>query len=321
MRSAILFLVFNRPDTTREVLDAIRAARPPRLYVAADGPRADRPGEAQRCAEVRRIAKNVDWPCEVQTLFRDQNLGCNRGCASGISWFFENEEEGIILEDDVVPLPSFFPYCDELLERYRDDERVAMISGCNTISRRFASKESYFFSRYSLFWGWASWRRAWGRHDVAMKGWPAWRDQGGLAKLSGGNRLFEAYWRHNFDAAHSGTIDTWDHQWTFSCWKMGRLSIIPARNQTLNLGFRSDATHTTTWTPSYVSESAPEPLDFPLVHPELVTINSAADAILDEYVYKINHLKILRQKILSYRIANRLLRAVRKWVISWSETI
>jgi hypothetical protein len=321
MRSAVLFLVFNRPDTTREVFDAIRAARPPRLYVAADGPRADRPGEAQRCAEVRRIATNVDWPCEVKTLFRDRNLGCNRGCAGGISWFFENEEEGIILEDDVLPLPSFFPYCDELLERYRDDERVAMVSGCNTISRRFASKESYFFSRYSLFWGWASWRRAWGRHDVAMKDWPAWRDRGGLAKFPGGNRLFEAYWRHNFDTAHSGKIDTWDHQWTFSCWKRGWLSIIPARNQTLNLGFRSDATHTTTWTPSYVSESAPEPLDFPLVHPELVSRNSEADAILDEHVYRINRVRILRQKILSYRIASVLLRAVRKWVVSWSKTI
>ncbi len=313
MRSAVLFLVFNRPDTTRQVFEAIRAARPLRLYVAADGPRANRPDEAQRCADVRRIATKVDWPCEVKTLFRDQNLGCNKGCAGGIGWFFENEEEGIILEDDVLPLPTFFVYCDELLERYRHDEHVAMISGCNTISHRFTPKESYFFSRYSLFWGWAGWRRAWQRHDVLMKGWPTWRDQGGLANVPGGNRLFEAYWRRAFDAAYGGKIDTWDFQWTFSCWKMGRLSIVPAHNQTRNLGFGLDATHTTAGTPSYVSESAPLPLQFPLVHPELVARNGKADAIIDGYVYKISRFKIMQRKILSYPIANTFLRALRKY--------
>jgi len=194
-----------------------------------------------------------------------------------------------------------------------DDERIAMISGCNTISRRFAPKGSYFFSRYSLFWGWASWRHAWQRHDVKMKGWPTWRDQGALANLPGGSRMFEAYWRRNFDAAYNGKIDTWDYQWTFSCWKMGRLSIVPARNQTRNLGFGADATHTTTGTPSYVSESAPLSLHFPLIHPESVARNDEADAIIDKYVYKINRFKIVQRKILSYPIANTLLRALRKY--------
>ncbi len=168
MRSPVLFLVFNRPDSTRKVFDAIRSARPPKLYITADGPRPDRPAEAKLCSEVRAIASAVDWPCEVKTLFRESNLGCKAGVSSGITWFFSHEDEGIILEDDVLPVPTFFNFCDEMLERYRDDARVSMISGCNLISNHFSPKQSYFFSRYNLIWGWATWRRAWQHYDVAM---------------------------------------------------------------------------------------------------------------------------------------------------------
>src|ERR1700690_1974577 len=156
MQSPVLFLVFNRPDTTRRVFEAIRSAQPPRLYVAADGPRGARAGEAERCAEVRRIATAVNWPCEVKTLFRDCNLGCKMGVSSGITWFFEHEPEGIILEDDVLPVPTFFDFCDELLARFRNDDRVAMISGSNLIAGHFDPAESYFFSRCAQIWGWAS---------------------------------------------------------------------------------------------------------------------------------------------------------------------
>ena len=297
MRSAVLFLVFNRPNTTRRVFEAIRAAHPPRLYVAADGPRANRPGEAARCDEVRRIATAVDWPCEVRTLFRDENLGCKMGVSSAVSWFFENEDEGIILEDDVLPLPSFFDYCDELLERYRYDERVAMISGCNLISHRIATRESYFFSRNNHIWGWASWRRAWRHYDVAMKVWPAWRDQGGLANLPGSNRLFEAHWRSIFDATYGGKVDTWDYQWLFTCWSVGALSIFPAKNQISNLGFGPDATHTIISTPDYVVESIPRPLDFPLMHPAHVERYEAVDTIYDRIVFDITLLNAVRRRL------------------------
>src|SRR5690349_2048344 len=131
MKSAILFLVFNRPETTARVFEAIRAAQPPRLYVAADGPRASRIGESERCDLTRRIASAVDWPCDITTLFRAANLGCKNAVSSAISWFFEHEEEGVILEDDCLPDPSFFRYCDELLAHYRDDTRIGLISGNN----------------------------------------------------------------------------------------------------------------------------------------------------------------------------------------------
>src|SRR5664280_431390 len=149
MKSPLLLLVFNRPDTTRKVFEAIRAARPPRLYVAADGPRPNRPGEAERCEDARRIVSAVDWPCDMKLRFREANLGCRKGVADGVNWFFECEKEGVVLEDDVLPLPGFFDYCDQLLDRYRENERVAAISGCNLVAGRFSARESYFFSRYN----------------------------------------------------------------------------------------------------------------------------------------------------------------------------
>jgi hypothetical protein len=298
MRSPILFLVFNRPETTRRVFDAIRAARPPKLYVAADGPRANAAQEAQRCEEVRRIATAVDWPCEVHTLFRDRNLGCKIGVSSAVSWFFEHEFEGIILEDDVLPTPTFFQYCDELLEKYREDERVGMITGCNLISHYFKAAESYFFSRYNHIWGWASWRRAWQHYDVAMADWPVWRDGRGLEQMSAGNPLFAAYWRPIFNAVHEGKVDTWDYQWTFACWRHGSLAAMPAFNQTRNLGFGADATHTTKAEPAYVVSSRVHPLAFPLLHPDPVARDLRADALIDSKVFGINILNVLVRRLL-----------------------
>lgn len=164
----VLFLVFNRAHTTVRVFEAIRQARPARLYVAADGPRPVREGEAERCAEVRRIATNVDWDCEVHTLFRDENLGCRHAVSSAITWFFVYEEEGIILEDDCIPNQSFFLYCAELLERYRDDERIMCITGDNFQKTMEGYPFGYYFYIYNHCWGWASWRRAWSHYDADL---------------------------------------------------------------------------------------------------------------------------------------------------------
>jgi len=297
MKSPVLFLVFNRPDTTRQVFEAIRSARPPRLYIAADGPRLSRKGELNLCMESRKISTSVDWPCEVKTLFREKNLGCKKGVSGGIDWFFEQEEEGIILEDDILPLPSFFRYCDELLERYRHDDRVGLISGCNLISKRFSSNESYFFSRYSHIWGWATWRRAWNLYDVGMQAWPEWRDNGGLSSLSDGSKLFESQWKSTLDNAFKGGVDTWDYQWLFTCWCHGMITALPAHNQTNNLGFGPDATHTMGNVPDYIKESIPEPLPFPLRHPSHIERSSKADALLDRRAFGMTRKKQLKFKI------------------------
>ncbi len=297
MKSAVLFLVFNRPDTTRQVFETIKSAQPPRLYVAADGPRTDHEGEREKCEQVRQIVSAVNWPCDLKTLFRDDNLGCKMGVSEGINWFFENEEEGIILEDDVLPIPSFFQYCEELLERYRHNDRVGVISGCNLVSRRFMPKESYFFSRYNHVWGWASWRRAWKLYDVTMQEWPHWRDRGGLTSISDGNQLFERHWRDAFDTAFLGGINTWDYQWTFTCWLHGMITALPAHNQTRNLGFGQDAVHTTGNMPDYVKESIPELLPFPLRHPAYIDRKAKTDALIDRRAFGITRKKQIKLKI------------------------
>ncbi len=311
MKSPLLFLVFNRPETTRRVFAAIRAARPPRLFVAADGPRPGRAGEALLCEEVRAIATSVDWPCVVKTLFRDGNLGCRAGVSSGITWFFENESEGVILEDDVLPLPGFFDFCDELLARYRDDDRVAMISGCNFIADVHAPPESFFFSRYTHIWGWAGWRRAWRHYDVRMSEWPAWRDRRSLAAMPGGGRIFEAYWRPIFDAVHAGAIDTWDYQWTFACWRRNALVALPRYNQTHNLGFGPDATHTTALAPAYVRSSRARPLPLPLIHPSAVVHDLRADALIDARAFQITLFAAIKRYAFSIGALRRLVQSTK----------
>src|SRR3990167_2715229 len=303
MNCAVLLLVFNRPDKTAEVFESVRAARPPRLYVSADGPRSDRPGESERCVAVREIVSKVDWPCELSTLFREHNLGCKLGVSSGIGWFFEHESEGIILEDDVLPEPGFFKYCDELLERYRDDDRVGAISGCNFLSGRLSMPESYFFSRYCHIWGWATWRRNWKDYDAALPDWPAWDRAGGLERIFA-DPAAASYWRRAFGAVHRGEIDTWDYQWQFHLWRSGSLCAVPARNQTSNLGFDGDATHTVSDMPAFALNSPAGPLSFPLVHPDSVDRSEQADQLNDRHVYGFSTTRKLKAEVM--RLARRI---------------
>jgi hypothetical protein len=283
MRSPVLFLVFNRPERTAQVFAAIRAAKPPRLYVAADGTRPDRPGEAQRCEETRRVATAVDWPCEVKTLFREHNLGCKRAVAGALDWFFECEEEGVILEDDCVPDLSFFRFCDDLLERYRTDERVALISGDNFQFGRVHGDSSYYFSRYAHIWGWASWRRTWRHYDRDIKSWPAFRDGGGLEKVFATSPRQVGYWRRHLDAVHRGKIDTWDYQVNFMVWAQRMMTVMPQKNLVRNIGFGTDATHTTE--PSKFADMRAEQLDFPLRHPSSYDTCSIADDYTGEQMF------------------------------------
>lgn len=291
VRSPVLFLVFNRPDTTERVFEAIRKARPPRLYVAADGPRASRPDESERCDAVRRIATAVDWPCEVHTLFRTENLGCKRGVSSGIAWFFQQEPEGIVLEDDCVPDPSFFSYCDELLERYRDDPRVMCVSGDNFVSSVWKPAESYYFSKFVHVWGWASWRRAWNLYDVEIRDWHMQDKAALLERWMPGERAAQALWRDQFDRVAGGQIDTWDYQWVYACWRHGGLSALPAVNLISNIGFGVDATHTVS-PESRLAGLPVESLQGPLRHPAQVQVSSFADAWTSLHVLGVDERKV-----------------------------
>jgi hypothetical protein len=262
----VLFLVFNRPETTVRVMEAIRVARPERLYVAADGPRDGKTGEVERCIEVRRLATQVDWPCEVRTLFRDSNLGCRSAVSGAITWFFEQEPQGIILEDDCLPSIDFFPYCAELLERYREDERVMAICGSAYADVSLEYPHSYYFSYYADMWGWATWRRAWKHYDSCMDRWPAFKAQGGLDALACGREWHSSYWTECFDNTQTGIIDTWDYQWIYTVIEQGGLACCPIRNMISNLGFDLDATHTKF--PSRNLSNRPlASVEFPLRHP------------------------------------------------------
>lgn len=270
----ILFLVFNRPDTTLRVFEAIRLAKPKKLYIAADGARASKEDEDRKVAEVKKIVSQVDWPCEVITLYRDVNLGCKVAVSKAITWFFDQEEEGIILEDDCLPHPSFFRYCEELLDRYKDDERVALISGDNFQFGKRRGEASYYFSRYTHIWGWASWRRAWRHYDPKAGSWPALRDGNWLSVLldDAGERK---YWAAMFEAVFKGQIDTWDYQWTLTCWSQGMVSVLPNVNLISNIGFGGDATHT--HGTSIYADMALEPMEFPLRHPDIMLPDREAD--------------------------------------------
>ena len=169
MKSPILFLIFNRPDTTIKVFEAIKQARPTKLYIAADGPRPSKPNDTLMCSETREIVSQIDWECEVKTLFRKNNLGCGKAVSEAIKWFFENEEEGIIIEDDVLPHPDFFVYCDQMLEKYRHVDNVKFISGRNAILGNSIGNESYYFTAFNYVWGWAAWRRTWDIYDFTLE--------------------------------------------------------------------------------------------------------------------------------------------------------
>lgn len=280
MISPVLLLIFNRPDTAAQVFDRIRAARPPRLYVAADGARAGRSNEAELCRQARSIIDLVDWPCEVKTLFRDENLGCRRAIAGALDWFFKHEEQGVILEDDCLPELTFFDYCDSLLARYKDDSQVMCVSGDNfleSLAPRVAG-ESYYFSVFGHIWGWATWRRAWAGYDSEMKDWSAVECRSLLKKKFPTNAPMQRIWFEFFESVAHGRVDTWDYQWNYHCWKLGGLSCVPALNQISNIGFDDRATHTVN-PESRLSKMATRPLRLPIVHPARVAPDVKADEI------------------------------------------
>lgn len=241
MKTAVAFLIFNRPDTTAQVFAAIRQARPPKLLVVADGPRAGRPGEAELCEATRAIIDGVDWPCEVVKNFSTENMGCDPRIASGLNWVFQEVEEAIILEDDCIPHPDFFPFCEKMLEWYREDQRVMMIGGTNYLLDQLEIRESYCFSRYFAIWGWATWRRAWHKYDPSLQEWPRYKLEGAL-KSYYSQRFMQRFVSKRFDWARSGRHATWDIQWFYSCLFSKGLCIIPRANLISNVGLAG--THT-----------------------------------------------------------------------------
>ena len=235
LNTAVLFLVFNRLEKTKQVFEAIREAKPPRLYIAADGAREDKVGEEEKVLAVREyITQNINWDCEVKTLFRDKNLKSPDACSSAISWFFENEEMGIIFEDDCLPVKSFFWFCEELLEKYKDNHRIGMISGTNLKNGEKIGDADYFFSIYGHMWGWASWSNRWKNFDMDFQ---SHNSSDYIENIFTDKRTVK-YWKNIFNSTRN-----WDYSWLFILWKNDQLSIYPNINLVSNIGMGADATH------------------------------------------------------------------------------
>jgi len=280
MNIPVLFLVFKRPETTKRVFQAIRAAKPPRLYVAADGPRPGYEGEAEKCEKARKTATDVDWPCDVKVLFRDENLGCGPAVKSAIDWFFENEEMGIILEDDVLPKPSFFPFCEELLHRYKTDTRIGMISG-NNHAGYIPYNDSYFFSKYKMIWGWATWKRSWDVMDFEMS-WLQSPCANMIIKNMGHGKASEKHWLRIIDLLQKMRVNSWAYRWFFSLAAQNLLCIFPRYNLAANIGYGAESTHTPGKAPrAYVDA---QDIEFPLHHPQFVIANTDHDRLLEKKI-------------------------------------
>lgn len=274
MKNAVLLIAFNRPDTTLLVLNSILKAKPPRLYIALDGPREGVRSDILECTAVKDLINSLDWDCELKTMFSESNLGCKEGPIKAINWFFESEEQGVILEDDCLPSQSFFSFCDSLLELYKHDERIWHIDG--TTFQNIKVIESYSFSRYALIWGWATWRRAWVKYDGEMKDFPCFL-KGKLIKNIWKNEKVQKYWLSNFETAYLGNIDTWDYQWFYKIWCNNALTIRPSVNLVKNIGFSDQATHTKKKTKLFDSMFANEIISDVLIHPKFIIENKELD--------------------------------------------
>jgi hypothetical protein len=280
----VAFLIFNRPDLTQIVFEAIAKVKPKQLFVVADGPRFH--AEAEKCERARAVIEQVDWECDVLTNFSEKNLGCGRRPASGIDWVFSRVEEAIFLEDDCLPVESFFFFCQELLERYRDDHRIMAIGGNNFQSGKKRSAYSYHFSRYSGCWGWASWRRAWKYFDYKMKTWPEFK-RTGMLEMVCKDAYEHKLWTKLFDSMYENPDrkDIWDYQWKYACWSQNGLAIEPSVNLVANIGLgRSDASHTKGYDPLLAELSKAQDL-WEIRHPPFVVRHSDADNhIFDSFI-------------------------------------
>jgi hypothetical protein len=299
----VVLIVFNRPEPTLRVFEAIAKARPSRLLIIADGPRPDRPEESDLCAEVRQIVARIDWPCKVDTNFAAENMGCRRRVISGLNWVFSLVNEAIILEDDCLPDQSFFQYCSELLERYRDNEKIGMIAGFN-FEGSFPHSCSYYFSPLAPIWGWATWRRSWQQYDEEMNGWPEAKQNGMLRRLFPNGRVI-AYWERMFDRMVDGIgPNTWDYQWVYTSWTRNWLNIVPATNLIQNIGFGHDATHTIKSDP--LAAIPADRIRFPLHHPSTIVPSQARTMKLQKQVYVSSLFKRIKRKIAKTLISRSL---------------
>ena len=292
LKTAVVFCVFKNFDSTKQVFAKIREAKPPKLYIVADAARDRVEGEKEKVEEVRRyIEDHIDWECEVLKNYAESNMGCGRRISSGLDWVFEREEQAIIVEDDCVPELSFFQYCQEMLEYYKDDDRILMVSGNNPYSANYHGKHDYYFSKVLFIWGWATWRRAWKLYDFDLKSLPDNRKNPVFKRVLPA----KAYWVYmaEFESLYRHEFDTWDYQWMYTCIVHDKYNIIPVDNYVFNIGFHEEATHTFR-TPKWMKQEI-RPVRFPIHFRDEVQWDEAFDRSYFKAANRHGHIVKLKQ--------------------------
>lgn len=313
MQTSVALTLFNQPEAVQRVFEVIRSARPVKLFLISDAGRTAK--EQELVEESRQIAEAVDWPCEVFKNYSDANMGARARISSGISWVFGQVDRAIILEHDCLPDPTFFQFCEELLERYKDDERVMHIGGTNFQSdnKNFICEDSYYFSLVPQIWGFATWARAWKHYDVDLKEWPQVKESAKLKSIFKNPAVLER-WVHRFEQYYRGEAKSWDGQWTFACLIKGGLCINPAVNLVSNIGYGPSALNAKNGKDLFANIPT-QPMHFPLLHPKSLIPNEIAEAYTFKYVFDIN--RTMRQRMqwffrsrfpVSYRALKNLLK-------------
>ena len=304
LNTAVLLITYKRLDTTTQVFEAIRKAKPRRLYISSNSGKNDEENESVN--KVREfLEQNIDWECKVDKLYRKAHLSAKLSISGAITWFFDNEEQGIILEDDCLPSQSFFWFCEELLVRYKEDMRVWHIGGSSTLQDNILTNEySYYFSKFNHIWGWATWASRWGKYDINLSSLDEFTNGKYIENISN-DKLLQKFWLSNFRNVCEGRVDTWDYQWYYTTWTNGGGAIIPTTNLISNIGFGEGATHTSDVEHKLANMPAGN-VDFDLVHPNIMMPNALYDKYNAKFLFDLNYFVFYKNKI------KKLIKIIRK---------
>lgn len=304
IKTPVVLLTFNRPDTTIQVFEQIRRAEPQKLYLVSDAAREGRIQEAQKVSEIRDyIEHHIDWPCTLYRIYAENNMGCQLRVSGAITEVFQREEAAIMLEDDCVPHIDFFRYCEEMLEKYKADSRIMMVSGCK-LAQDYPVSQSYFFSNTAGIWGWATWKRAWEHFDFSMKEWPEFKKSKKIHAIypEGAAQIIEG----EIDRTYQGTINSWAYRWLLARLVHGGLGIVPGKNLVQNIGLNDEnATHTKG---EIKTVFRTEGLSFPLIPNDDVTANREYEKEVEKIYYRVN----IVQKLIVQYCPEKITRGIKK---------
>lgn len=299
MKAPVAFFIFNRPQLTAKVFEGIRQAKPNKLFIIADGPRSARPDDRDKCAATRAVVEQIDWDCEVFRNYSEVNLGCGRRVSTGISWVFEQVEEAIILEDDCLPHPTFFPFCEQLLEKYRNEPKIMSISGTNWLGQWKSEQQSYHFNFCGGIWGWATWKRAWQGYDYEIKLWSNRKIRQEIKDFIEDEQIFKWY-DQVFSQAYRGEINAWSYQWMFQCLFHSGLEVVPSVNLISNIGFGEEASHTKN--PYDFRSNLPQ-------HSMLFPLKEAKELVIDREYGK----QVVKKLSINSHLLVRLKNKIKRW--------